>query len=239
MPKFSSGARRRALGVLVLLPLSGEPARALPRPVEPGELPEIDSGEGHDEVMSTLAEQAIDALRDAGAVLTPGLTADELARLEEQWEIVFSSDHAAFLKLAVPLGEGWVDWRGAAEPIAHLLAQPVDGLLHDVVHNDFWPASWGAKATDQRLAVDVATEQLGRWPRLLPLYDHRYLPSGPLASPSPVLSVVQSDVTYSGFTLMEWVQREFFGVSLPASPAKRPEIRAWTKLAEGCEDRDL
>ena len=189
--------------------------------------------------MSTLAEQAIDALRDAGAVLTPGLTADELARLEEQWEIVFSADHAALLTLAVPLGEGWVDWRGASEPIAQMLAQPIDGLLHDVVHNDFWPASWGAKATDPLLAVDVAAEQLKRWPRLLPLYGHRYLPSGPLASPSPVLSVVQSDVIYFGFTLTEWVQREFFGVSLPGSSATRPAIPGWTKLAEGCEDSDL
>ena len=85
----------------------------------------------------------------------------------------------------------------------------------------------------------MAAEQLGRWPRLLPLYGHRYLPSGPLASPSPVLSVVQSDVIYFGFTLTEWVQREFFGVSLPGSSATRPAIPGWTKLAEGCEDSDL
>ncbi|HSK34948.1 MAG TPA: hypothetical protein VK903_15810, partial [Propionicimonas sp.] len=128
--------------------------------------------------MSTVAEHAIVALREAGAVLTPGLTVEELAALEDQWGIVFSADHAEFLRLAVPLGEGWVDWRGAAEPVAKLLKVPIDGLLHDVDHNDFWPRSWGPRIADPARARVAAAQELSTWPRLLPLYGHRYLPPG-------------------------------------------------------------
>lgn len=189
--------------------------------------------------MSTLAEHAVTALREAGAVLTPGLTAEELAAVQEQWGIEFSADHAEFLQLAVPLGEGWVDWRGAAEPVAQLLRVPTEGLLYDVDHNDFWPRSWGPRIADPARAREAATQELAKWPRLLPLYGHRYLPPGPLGSPSPVFSVVQSDVIYFGFDLVEWVQREFFGVPLPAGRDRRPLVPYWTQLAEGDEDYDL
>ncbi len=189
--------------------------------------------------MSTLAESAVKALREAGAVLTPGLTAEELEALQEQWGIEFSADHAEFLRLAVPLGEGWVDWRGPTEPVAHLLREPSVGLLYDVEHNQFWPASWGERPGDTAAALRLASGRLAGWPRLLPLYGHRYLPPGPLASPSPVFSVVQSDVTYFGFDLVEWVQREFFGVPLPTGRELRPSVPHWTQLAEGSEDFDL
>jgi hypothetical protein len=54
-----------------------------------------------------------------------------------------------------------------------------------------------------------------------------------------VFSVVQSDVTYFGFDLVEWVQREFFGVPLPTGREPRPSVPHWTQLAEGSEDIDL
>jgi hypothetical protein len=97
----------------------------------------------------------------------------------------------------------------------------------------------GGRPTEARIAEAEAVEHLARWPRLVPLYGHRYLPSGQVASPVPVLSVVQSDVIYYGYDLLEWVQREFFGVQLPPVRADRPTIRNWSKLAEGCQDRDL
>jgi hypothetical protein len=73
---------------------------------------------------------------------------------------------------------------------------------------------------------------------VLPLYGHRYLPAAPFATPAPVLSVVQSDVIFYGSDLLEWVRREFLGVALPAASG-RPEVGAWSRLAEGCLDCDL
>jgi hypothetical protein len=189
--------------------------------------------------MSDVVHQAAEALRDAGARFAPGLTATELASAEARWDLRFCADHAEFLQLGMPVGEGWVDWRSAPEALVQArLDAPADGLLYDVEVNEFWPASWGRRPAEPAEALAFARGRVARWPRLVPLYGHRYLPPGPLPAPAPVLSVMQSDVIYYGADLLEWVQREFLGVPLPP-PRDRPDLAAWSRLAEGCDDCDL
>ena len=119
-----------------------------------------------------------------------------------------------------------------------LLQAPREGLLFDVAHNEFWPGSWGPRPSDPAAAAEAASVRLATWPRLVPLYGHRYLPPGPSPSPSPVLSVVQSDVIYYGRDLLAWVQRECLGVPLPEQP-RPPDVPFWSKLAEGWADHDF
>lgn len=188
--------------------------------------------------MADVVEQAVAELRDAGAQLAPGLSVAERATIEARWRITFSADHARLLELGVPVGEGWVDWRGSEDRIRARLQAPVAGLLFDVTHNGFWPASWGARPDDPDAASEVALACLLEWPRLVPLYGHRYLPPGPHPSPSPVLSVVQSDVIRYGCDLLEWVRREFLGVPLP-EPRPGPDVPHWSRLASGCDDAEL
>ena len=189
--------------------------------------------------MPDLVAQAVEALADAGARLEPGLSGAELAAVQARWGVSFCGDHAAFLGLGVPVGDGWVDWRhDPDEVLRERLRAPVDGLLFDVTHNEFWPASWGARPADPDEATERAATVLAGWPKLVPLYAHRYLPAGPYPSPGPVLSVVQSDVIWYGSDLLEWVQREFLGVPLPTH-APRPEIANWSRLADGYDDYDL
>lgn len=189
--------------------------------------------------MPDVVSGAVEALADAGARLDPGLSGAELAAVQARWGISFCEDHAAFLRLGVPVGDGWVDWRHDTEDeLRRRLRAPVDGLLFDVTHNEFWPASWGERPADPAEATERAAIVLAGWPRLVPLYGHRFLPAGPYPSPCPVLSVVQSDVIWYGSDLLEWVQREFLGVPL-AEPASRREIAHWSRLADGYDDYDL
>lgn len=189
--------------------------------------------------MSGVAERAFAALVEAGARLEPGLTEAERVDVEARWGFRFCDDHAAMLALGVPVGDGWLDWRDDPEIIVRArLDLPVDGLLFDVGHNGFWPASWGERPAAAAAAEAAAREQLARWPRLVPLYGHRYVPAGPCPAPAPVLSVVQSDVIFYGPDLHDWVRREFFGVPLPPA-SRRPEVGEWSRLAGGCEDCDL
>jgi MFS family permease len=46
-------------------------------------------------------------------MLTPGLTNDEVARIEKTFAFSLGSEHRLFLATAVPVGEAWVDWRTA------------------------------------------------------------------------------------------------------------------------------
>lgn len=189
--------------------------------------------------MVDVVGQAVDVLREAGARLEPGLSEAELAGLQAKWGIVLCADHAAFLRLAVPVGEGWIDWRTAPDDLVRdRLSAPRDGLLFDVAHNEFWPRSWGPRPSDPAAAEELASVRLAEWPRLVPLFGHRYLPPGPCVSPAPVLSVVQSDVIYYGRDLLAWVQREFLGVPLPEQ-TQSPEIPYWSRLAAGSADHDL
>ncbi|MGC3993229.1 MAG: hypothetical protein QM779_03720 [Propionicimonas sp.] len=189
--------------------------------------------------MTDVVRLAVDVLRDAGARCEPGLSDAELARVQARWGLAFCADHAEFLQRALPVGDGWIDWRNDAEAtVRERLAMPVAGLLFDVTHNGFWPGSWGTRPDDAAEAEEQAAVRLAAWPVLVPLYGHRYLPPGPYPSPAPVLSVVQSDVIHYGRDLLAWVEREFLGVPLPEQPPT-PEIPFWSRLAGGSEVSDL
>lgn len=53
-------------------------------------------------------------MRDDDTVtMAPGLTEDELARIETEFGFEFADDHRSFLSSAVPIGDSWPDWRAA------------------------------------------------------------------------------------------------------------------------------
>lgn len=46
------------------------------------------------------------------------------------------------------------------------------------------------------------------WPRLIPIYAHRFTPAAPSPSESPVFSVWQTDIIYYGANLLEYLTNE-------------------------------
>jgi hypothetical protein len=102
----------------------------------------------------------------------------------------------------------------------------------------FWPASWGERPSDSRVAEDLAREQLARVPRLVPIYSHRYLAAGRTHAPSPVFSVYQTDVIYYGDDLFDYVAHEF--KVPPLHPLQlRERVPFWSDLAERVDAGDL
>ena len=191
-----------------------------------------------DPMSDELAARCIAVLRAEGVRLAEGLSSVELAEIERRFDFTFSQDHAAFLRLAVPVGDAWVDWRGPAEALRGRLAWPIDGLLFDVENNAFWPRSWGPRPNVDAQAIDEARRHLLSWPKLVPLFSHRYMPAAPAPSGAPVFSVYQADVIYYGADLHDYLLREFGsrkgdfeGVTHPTEP--------WSSLALGCDDSDL
>gem|GEM_PF-517340 len=194
---------------------------------------------GDDPPMSDeLAAASLAVLRERGVSLADGLTAEELAGIERRLGFAFGPDHAALLGLAVPVGDAWVDWRGPEEELRERLAWPVDGLLFDVEHNGFWAGSWGPRPGAAAEAVEEARRHLLRWPKLVPLFAHRYLPAAPAPSGSPVFSIYQADVVYYGADLHDYVLRELGGRGGAVGDVAHP-VEPWSSLAMGLEDRDL
>ena len=177
-------------------------------------------------------------LRAEGVELTEGLTAQELAGIERRFGFAFNPDHAALLRLAVPVGHGWADWRGPADALRTRLEWPINGLLFDVEHNSFWPRSWGSRPDVDAQAVEEARRHLLSWPKLVPLFSHRYAPAAPAPAGAPVFSVYQADVIYYGANLHDYLLREF--------GTQRGDVKdithrdgPWSGLAMSYDDSDL
>lgn len=132
----------------------------------------------------------------ATATMAPGLTDEELARIEAEFGFAFADDHRAFLSSGLPIGESWPDWRDAPRrSLQQRLRLPVDGILFAVEWRDFWGAGWGARPTRMKDALRSANYHLARVPQLVPVQSNHYLPAGRGTSGHPVLSVYQTDVT--------------------------------------------
>jgi hypothetical protein len=183
------------------------------------------------------AAACVALLRAEGVRLTEGLNAEELAGIEGRFEFAFSHDHAALLRRAVPVGDRWPDWR-PAEELRRRMAWPIDGLLFDVKNNAFWAKSWGPRPDVDGQAIDEARRYLSSWPKLVPLFSHRYMPAAPAPAGAPVFSVHQADVIYYGADLHDYLLREFGGRRGAIERVTHP-VEPWSNLATGCDDSDL
>jgi hypothetical protein len=191
--------------------------------------------------VGTLGSRAFDLLIEYGVDLDKGLSPREIWRIQEQFGFVFNEDHRELLSLGLPRGRGWPDWRHASsQDLESRLAGPADGTLFDVEHDAFWPSSWPPRPGELPAALDVARAHLDRWPKLVPVYLHRYLPADPWPSGSPVFSVHQTDVIFYGNDLTDYVNREFGHDRSPIeSKEGRPYVPVWSDLAAGAESDAL
>ena len=196
-----------------------------------------------------MTESAAQVGRRASALLqqihgvaewTPGLSPSEFHDLEQRFDIEFADEHRAFLAAAVPFGSGWPDWRFRwtglrPHPMISWLDEPVEGVLFDVLHDQFWHPDWGARPEDTDGAVEHARVQLRTVPRLIPVFGHRCLPPGAGHPARAVMSVHQTDVIYYGDDLCEWVQMEFVWPvdrrdQYYRTPGPRHTIPFWTDV---------
>lgn len=145
-----------------------------------------------------------------GFSLEPGLTEAELVAVEERFGFEFADDHRALLAEVLPTGRGWPDWRaGDPETLRDQVDWPVEGVLFDVVKNDFWHERWGERPADDNAAVEQAKAHLATVPRMIPVFLHRCLPAGRGTFGNPVLSMHQTDIIHYGVDLLDYVANEF------------------------------
>jgi hypothetical protein len=180
-----------------------------------------------------LGAEAARLLAAAGRFpIRPGLSDAEFAAVESAFGFSFAADHRAFLAAGLPVGRGWPDWRDRdRSQLRERLAWPVEGVLFDIVQNDFWYQGWGPRPVNDDQAVVVARGHLLTAPRMVPVYSHRYLPAGRGPAGHPVLSIYQTDVVVYGADLVDFL-REEFGLDLPKKEPVRPTVAFWSRLVQ-------
>ncbi|QDH72018.1 hypothetical protein [Brevundimonas sp. M20] len=158
---------------------------------------------------------------------TTGYSADELDRAQQRFRLTFPSDLVALLRDRRPVGGS--DWNDETE-MRSRLAWPFEGLLFDVEANSLWWPEWGNRPDAPEARAEVLRDVVGRAPRLIPIFGHRYLPATPNLPGNPVFSVYQSDVIHYGADLQDYVDREENGRDHTPWPAVIREIDFWSEL---------
>ena len=191
-----------------------------------------------------LGEEAARRLaRTGGHEIRPGLTGAELDRIERDYGFEFADDHRAFLAAGLPVSappeqgrtgrEPWPDWRdGDPGDLHRRLCWPIDGALFDVENNAFWHPAWGQRPDDISEALSTARQHLARAPKMIPVYEHRYLPAGRGTSGHPVLSIYQTDIIIYGTDLADYVTNEFSGSGAFTSKdwTRPPMVAFWSEF---------
>lgn len=177
-------------------------------------------------------EKCIKILKWADIELDAGLSEDELIRAEEVIGARFPPDLRELLSCALPVGQGWHDWRTLElEAIERALQWPWEGMAFDIEHNDFWFDEWEERPVELQDALAYAQAQLLQAPTLIPIYRHRYIPAEPELAGNPIFSVYQNDIIYYGSNLTSYLHCELGALDYRAaiSGELRP-IRFWGDL---------
>jgi hypothetical protein len=179
-------------------------------------------------------------MKSKGVIFTSGLTAEEIVAVEHKFYICFPPDLKEFLQTELPVSESFVNWRlglclkDEENKIMRRLNRPLEGMLFDINENEFWIKDWGEKPDDFEQQSKIASENFKKYPKLIPIYSHRYIPSMPLEAGNPIFSVYQMDIVYYGYNLSDYFAHEF-GFVLPKMfnvPKEYKQIDFWS----GCDD---
>jgi SMI1/KNR4 family protein SUKH-1 len=123
-------------------------------------------------------------------------------------------------KQHMALGEGpsFYDWIHGADSIRDALENVVDGLIFDVENNHLWPESWGTKPDTVEERELRVRELVAAAPKLIPVFEHRFLLAEPCEAGNPIFSIMQSDIIVYGANLHDYFLIEFVEELLALSP---------------------
>jgi hypothetical protein len=129
--------------------------------------------------------------------------------------------------------EGGYNWSVEDPAIRRMLAWPLEMLSRDVDQGLWWP-DWGERPDKGAERREVLREALGRAPKLIPLYSHRFLPEQPAGPGNPVFSMHGFDTVYYGVDLADYFAREFGSHPEPVEMPVR-KVPFWSELVEDFE----
>jgi hypothetical protein len=186
-------------------------------------------------------ENIIQILSQKGVRFEIGLSEEEVLQVEEKFNFKFPPDLKLFLQKALPISENFVNWRlgiksnKETNKIVDRLEYPLDGMLFDIEKNNFWVSNWGKKPESLQDKILVAKKNYETYPKLIPVYLHRYIPSLPNEIGNAIFSVWQMDIIYYGINLENYFANEFEYTEsgffeLDEYPVKKIEF--WSQIAE-------
>lgn len=155
-------------------------------------------------------QDLISIFRKQNICIEDGLTQNEIKELEELYQVKFSKDWIDFYSQILPIGEGFYNWRDKGvenvQFIKEIFLKPYEDILacyEEIEWNDIWEVE-PRSSQDKRMKIRTL---LGKAPRLIPIYGHRYLPIMEIAA--PILSIHDIDIICYGENLFDYFFVEF------------------------------
>lgn len=193
-----------------------------------------------DELFAFLNENQHVGDRRAPEYGVKGLSNSEIEMIEDQLGFVLPPDFKhLFQNVSDPDGVLF-PWSGFKLSLYSKAIERVwAGIEFDILHNRVWLKRWGIKPTSIDVAREIARKDFKNWPKLLPVYGHRFLPAEPTLSNNPVFSIVQTDIIYYGVNLAEYLVQEFCRPTANSKACVARRIPVWSDFAERAEGYNL
>lgn len=144
-----------------------------------------------------------------------GLSDQEIQEIELKFDIQFPPDLRDFLQTELPISDKFVNWRLGLHSkdeeayIRQRIDWPFGSMVFDIEHNAFWMEEWGEKSDNINKNIMVAEIYYETYPKMIPIFSHRYIPSGTYETGNPVFSIYQTDIIYYGYDLAHYFAHEF------------------------------
>ena len=127
--------------------------------------------------------ETIKLLKDRGIKFDAGLTQSDFEKIYEIYEIKFPLSLKSFLTTALPVSDGFYDWRdllsGNIMKIKNMMQHFYEFVkstsFEEYIPNSIYsPDQWRNTSREQR--VEVVAELYKNAPKIIPVYSHRFMP---------------------------------------------------------------
>ena len=139
-----------------------------------------------------------------------GLSSAEIASIEAQLGFQLPEDFVYLFQSLRDPGRVLFPWSNfKKQEYDDKIRWVLQGIEFDIEHNKFWLDRWGKRRATLSVALEVARRDFETWPKLLPIFGHRFLPAEPCRSGNRVFSIMQTDIIYYGANLAHYLVNEF------------------------------
>lgn len=167
-----------------------------------------------------------------------GLAPADVAGIERQLGFPLPDDFAYLLANVRDPGQVLFPWADfSKERYDALMEWVLEGVLRTVGRSGYWLKAWGERPEEIAERVIVVRQNFPNWPKLLPIYGHRFLAAEPCQPGNPVFSIMHTDIIYYGANLADYLVTEFIDREHRAVWSVQPirRIPIWSDFVEGPE----
>jgi hypothetical protein len=139
-----------------------------------------------------------------------GLKSSELGMIEEQLGFDLPNDMKFLLENLDDSNNLNFSWKNFdIKMYEKSIERIISGIEFDIENNGTWLSRWGDRPMNMAEAKSIVREDFKLWPRLVPVFGHRYLAVDPCLSNNPIFSVMQTDIICYGANLGAYLCNEF------------------------------